>query len=65
MHIRIILKAFEKYKYLDIAFFLQSCRYVSNFKHEQSCLKATGLYDDLLFLSSLLHIFYFIFNAPT
>ena len=54
MHIRIILKAFEKYKYLDIAFFLQSCRYVSN---EQSCLKATGLYDDLLFLSSLLHVF--------
>ena len=42
--------------------FLQSSRYVSN---EQSCLKATGLYDNLLFLSNFLHIFYFIFNAPT
>ena len=42
-------------------FFLQSSRYVSN---EQSCLKTTGLYDDLLLLSSLFHFFYFIFSAP-
>ena len=44
-----------------IAFFLQSSRYVSN---EQSCLKTSGLYDDLLLLSSLFHFFYFIFSAP-
>ena len=43
------------------SFFLQSSRYVSN---EQSCLKTTGLYDDLLLLSSLFHIFYFIFSVP-
>ena len=41
-------------------FFLQSSRYVSN---EQSCLKITGLYDDLLLLSSLFHFFYFIFST--
>ena len=58
MHIRIILKFFEKHKCPGIAF-LQSSRYVSN---EQSCLKTTGLYDDLL--SSLFHFFYFIFSAP-
>ena len=29
-----------------------------------SCLKTTGLYDDLLLLSSLFHFFYFIFSAP-
>ena len=52
MHIGIILKAFEKYKYLGIAFFfLQSFRYVSN---EQSCLKATGLYFILIFYSYLI-----------
>ena len=61
MRIRIILKFFEKYKCSGIAFFLQSSRYVSN---EQSCLKTTGLYDDLLLLSSLFHFFYFIFSAP-
>ena len=62
MHIRIILKFFEKYKCPDIAFFfLQSSKYVSN---EQSCLKTAGLYDDLLFLSSMVHFFYFIFSAP-
>ena len=61
MHIRIILKFFEKYKCLGIAFFLQSSRYISN---EQSRLKTTGLYDDLLLLSSLFHFFYFIFSAP-
>ena len=55
---------FEKHKYPGIAFiffFLQSSRYVSN---EQPCLKTTGLYDDLLLLSSLFHFFYFIFSAP-
>ena len=61
MHIRIILKFFEKYKCPGISFFLQSSRYVSN---EQSCLKTTGLYDNLLLLSSLFHIFYFIFSVP-
>ena len=44
-----------------IAFFHESSRYVSN---KQSCLKTTGLYDDLLLLSSLFHFFYFIFRAP-
>ena len=61
MHIRIILNVFEKYKCSVIAFFLQSSRYVSN---EQSCLKTSGLHDDLLLLSSLFHFFYFIFSAP-
>ena len=42
-------------------FFLQSSRYVSN---EQPCLKTTGLYEDLLLLSSLFHFFYFIFSLP-
>ena len=60
MHIRIILKFFEKYERLGIAFVFQSSRYVSN---EQSCLKTTGLYDDLLLLSSLFHFFYLIFSA--
>ena len=46
MHIRIILKFFEKYKCSSIVFLLQNSRYVSN---EQPCLKATGLYDDVLF----------------
>ena len=36
-------------------------RYISN---EQLCLKTTGLYEDLLLLSSLFHFFYFIFSAP-
>ena len=44
-----------------LLFFLQSSRYVSN---EQSCLKTTGLYDDLLLLSNLFHFFYFMFNDP-
>ena len=52
---------FEKYKCPGIAFFLQSSRNVSN---EQPCLKTTGLYDDLSLLSSLFHLFNFIFNAP-
>ena len=61
MHIRIILKFFEKYKCSGIDFFLQSSRYVST---EQSCLKTTGLYDDILLLSSLFYFFYFIVSAP-
>ena len=60
MHIRIILKLFEKYKRSGVAFFLQNSRHASN---EQSCLKTTGLYDDLL-LSNLFHFFYFISSAP-
>ena len=28
------------------------------------CLKTTGLYDDLLLVSSLFHFFYFIFSVP-
>ena len=51
---------FEKYKCSGIALFLQSSRYVSN---EQSCLKTTGLYDDILLLSSLFHFFQFISSA--
>ena len=43
-------------------FFLQSSRCDSN---KQPCLKTTGIYDDLLLLSSLFHLFYFIFSAPT
>ena len=61
MHIRIILKIFEKYKWPCIAFFLQSSRHVSN---EQPCLKTIRLYEVLLLLSSLFHFFYFIFSAP-
>ena len=63
MHIRIIWKFFKKYKWSGIAFFfffLQSSRYVSS---EQSCLKTTWLYDDILLLSSLFDCFYFIFIA--
>ena len=36
-------------------------RYISD---EQLCLKTTGVYEDLLLLSSLFHFFYFIFSAP-
>ena len=61
MYIRIILKYFEKYQPSGIVLVLQGSRYVSN---EQSCLKTAGSYDDLLFLSSLFHFFYFIFSAP-
>ena len=60
--IRITLEFFEKYKCPDTAFFfLQSSRYLSN---EQSCLTRTGLYDDLLLLSSLFHFFFLMFSAP-
>ena len=55
------MKFYEKYKRSRIAFLHQSSRYVSN---KQSCLKTTGLYDDLLLLSSLFHFFYFVFRAP-
>ena len=61
MHIRINFEFFEKYKSQGITFFLQSSRYVSN---EQPCLKTTGLYDNLLLLSSLFHFFYIVFSAP-
>ena len=44
---------FETCKCPGIAI-LQSSRCVSN---EQSCLKTTGLYDDLLLLSSLFHFY--------
>ena len=40
-------------------FFCQSSRYVFN---EQPCLKALWLYENLLFLSRLFCIFYFIFS---
>ena len=58
---RIILEFGKKYKCPGTTFFLQNPSYVSN---EQPCLKATGLYDDLLFLSSLFPFFYSIFSAP-
>ena len=61
MHIRITLKYFEKYKCPGTATLLQNTRCVS---HKQACLKTSGLYDDLLLLSSLFHFFYFIFSAP-
>ena len=64
MHISITLEFFEKYKCPGVTcffFFFASFRYVSN---EQPCLKTTGLYEDLLLLSSLFHIFYFTFSAP-
>ena len=48
MHIRIILKCFEKYKCSSIAFFSRA----PDVSNEQSCLKAIGLHDDLLLLSS-------------
>jgi len=46
---------------LLFCFFGQSSRYVSN---EQSCLKSTGLYEDLLLLFALVYFFYFIFSTP-
>ena len=52
---------FLKNTNIQVLFFHQSSRYVSN---EQPCLKTTGLYEDLLLLSSLFHFFYFIFSAP-
>ena len=61
MHIKIILDFFEKYKYPGIAFFLHISKCVSN---EQPCLKTTGLYDGLLLLYSLFHLFYFTFIIP-
>ena len=59
MHTRIVLKFVEKYKCPGIAFYRGPD--VSN---EQSCLKSTRLYDDLLLLSSSFHFFYLIFSAP-
>ena len=51
---------FEKHKCSGIAFSPELQIYVSN---GQSCLQTTGLYDDLLLLSSLFHFFYFIFSV--
>ena len=40
------------------------CIFISRyFSNQQSCLNTTGLYDGLLFFSSLFHFFYFIFSA--
>ena len=44
-----------------LPFFLQSFSCVSD---EQPYLKTTGLYGDLLLLSTLFHFFYFIISAP-
>ena len=41
-----------------LLFFLQSSRCFSN---EHSCLKTSGLYDDLFLVSSLLHFFISVF----
>ena len=43
---------------------LKSSEQTSNKICTASCLKTTGLYDDLLLLSSLFHFFYFIFSVP-
>ena len=63
MHIRIISELFEKYKCPGIAFFssIDPDVFLMN---SQPCLKTTGLYDDLLLLSSLFPFFNFIFSAP-
>ena len=61
MYIRIILEVFEKYKCPGKFFFPQNSSYVSN---EQPCLKTTGLYDNILLLSSLFPFLNFIFSAP-
>ena len=61
MYIRTTLEFFKKIQMPRNFFFLQSSSYDSN---KQPCLKTTGLYDDLSLLSSLFHLFNFIFNAP-
>ena len=53
--------SFLKIQMFSYCFFLQSSRYVSN---QQPCLKTTGLYGDLLLLSSYFHLFYLIFSTP-
>ena len=61
-HTHTYMKAFLKNTNPQLLlFFLQSSRCVSN---EQPCLKTTGLYGDLLLLSSVFHFFYFTFSAP-
>ena len=40
----------------QVLFFLQNCRCNSN---EQPCLKTSGLYDDVLLISSLFYSLYF------
>ena len=62
MHNKIILECFEKHKCPGTTILFQISRCIPS---KQSCLKKTGLYDDLLLLSSLFHIFYFIFSALT
>ena len=57
---RSVLQAFSEENDL-LRGFLQNSRYVSN---EQPCLKTTGLYDDLLLLSSLFHFFCLISRVP-
>ena len=73
MHIRIILKLFEKYKCSGISFSLQSSRYVSN---EQPHLKTTGTFTfifcftfsisyswlpfHLVYVFQFLHLFFFL-----
>ena len=55
-------KQMPKYCFFILFYFFgQSSKHVSN---EQQCSETTGLYEDLLLLSSLFHFFYFIFNAP-
>ena len=56
---RSVLQAFSKENDL-LRGFLQNSRHVSN---EQPCLKTTGLYDDLLLLSSF-HFFCLISSVP-
>ena len=57
---RSVLQAFSEENDL-LRGFLQNSRYVSN---EQPCLKTTGLYDDLLLLSSLSHFLCLISSVP-
>ena len=61
MDIRITLEFFEKYKCQGIAFF-SSRAWAGHASNEQSCLKTTGLYDDVLLVCFI--FFYFIFSAP-
>ena len=59
----------EKKQYLGICVFQKIQMFRCYFSKvpgvifKESCLKATGLYNDLLLLPSLFHFFYFIFSA--
>ena len=59
MHVRFIWN-FLKTTNAQVLFFSPELQIVSS---EQLCLKTTGLFEDLLPLSNLLHFFYFIFSA--